>query len=89
MERRPEAMTLVTLAAVSWDFPLIGRSRMLTEAWLRQGQPTVFVQVPSYRTALQRVVGMFSPGDGPVVRPWPTYPSRWWRRIGRPQSLPE
>jgi len=52
---------------------------MLTEAWLRQGHPTTFVQVPSYRTALQRLSAVFKPADNaPVVRPWPVYPCRWW-----------
>ncbi|MFQ5805050.1 MAG: glycosyltransferase [Phycisphaerae bacterium] len=52
---------------------------MLTEAWLRLRQPTTFVQVPSYRTALQRLAARFRPADEvPVVRPWPTYPCRWW-----------
>ena len=59
---------------------------MLTEAWQRGGQPTVFVQVPSLRTALERVLAPFhAPADVPLVRPWPTYPARWWSRIGRPR----
>jgi len=75
--------TVVSLAAVTWDFGLVGRTRMLTEAWLRLGHPTLFVQVPSYRTALQRMGGLFASRDGaPVIRPWPTYPSRWWLRVG-------
>ena len=70
---------LVQLAAVTWDFPLVGRSRMLAEAWLRMGQPATFVQVPSLRTGLERLTRVFrSPEQAPVVRPWPTYPCRWW-----------
>ncbi|MBU0638813.1 MAG: glycosyltransferase [Planctomycetes bacterium] len=73
------AIHLVSLSAVTWGFGLVGRTRMLTEAWLRQGQPTTFVQVPSYRTALQRLATVFRPPDqGPVVRPWPIWPARWW-----------
>lgn len=75
--------TLVSLAAVTWGFRLVGRTRMLTEAWLQLDQPTLFVQVPSYRTALQRVAATFMPRqDQPVVRPWPTYPARWWGSLG-------
>jgi glycosyltransferase involved in cell wall biosynthesis len=70
---------LVSLSAVTWGFALVGRTRMLTEAWLRQGQPTTFVQVPSSRTALQRLAAAFRPTDrAPVVRPWPIRPARWW-----------
>jgi glycosyltransferase involved in cell wall biosynthesis len=77
-------MHLVSLAAVTWDFKLVGRTRMLTEAWLRAGQPTTFVQVPSYRTAAERLTGLLRPADAaPVVRPWPIYPARWWARLSR------
>jgi hypothetical protein len=56
---------------------------MLTEAWLRRGEPTLFVQVPSLRTALERVRSWFAPrADVPVVRPWPTCPASWWSRLG-------
>jgi len=76
--------TLVSLSAVTWDFRLVGRTRMLTEAWQRLGQPTVFVQVPSYRTALQRCLAPFCTVEPvPVVRPWPTQPARRWRRLGQ------
>jgi len=69
----------VSLAAVTWDFALVGRTRMLTQAWRRAGLPTTFVQVPSWRTALQRVTqAVRGRPDGPVVRPWPVRPSRWW-----------
>jgi glycosyltransferase involved in cell wall biosynthesis len=83
------SFTLVSLAAVTWDFRLVGRTRMLTEAWLRLGHQAIFVQVPSYRTALQRVwSALGTHKQTPVVRPWPpTYPSSWWcwmgeRRLG-------
>jgi glycosyltransferase involved in cell wall biosynthesis len=59
---------------------------MLTEAWLRQGQPTTFVQVPSYRTALQRLTAAFRPrAEAPVVRPWPIRPARWWNPANEAQ----
>jgi glycosyltransferase involved in cell wall biosynthesis len=76
---------IVSLAAVTWDFKLVGRTRMLTEAWLRDGQPTHFVQVPSLRTGLERALGWWRPAPAPVVRPWPTLPARWWRRVGQPR----
>ncbi len=79
----PARPTLVSLAAVTWDFKLVGRTRMLTEAWQRLEQPTVFVQVPSYRTALQRCLAPFRTSESvPIVRPWPTQPARRWRRLG-------
>ena len=69
----------VTLAAVTWDFPLVGRTRMLVEAWLGAGQRATFVQVPSLRSGLQRLIAAIRPAGGaPVVRPWPVYPSCWW-----------
>ncbi len=75
---------LVSLAAVTWAFKLVGRTRMLTEAWARIGQPTVFVQVPSYRTALERVLSFAQPrAPIPVIRPWPSVPSRRWGRYGQ------
>ncbi len=76
-------LTLVSLSAVTWDFRLVGRTRMLTEMWMRGGQPTVFVQVPSVRTALQRMRARFMrPAGVPIVRPWPTYPARFWLKLG-------
>ncbi len=70
---------LVTLAAVTWDFALVGRTRMLAEAWLRRRQPHVFTQVPSMRTAVERLVAPWRGKPAvPVVRPWPAYPARWW-----------
>jgi len=80
---RKESLTLCSLAAVTWNFRLVGRTRMLTEAWRRLEQPTVFVQVPSLRTAWQRVTARFAgAADVPVVRPWPTYPARYWLKLG-------
>jgi len=72
-----EAPVPVQLAAVTWDFPLVGTTRMLAEAWQRQGVDNWFVQVHSERSSLQR----FSPGSHPerVMRPltWP--PRKLWR----------
>ena len=69
-------MHLVSLAAVTWDFKLVGRTRMLTEAWLRAEQPTTFVQVPTYRTTFQKVraKGVNVISCQPVV-----FPRRCWR----------
>lgn len=76
-------LVIVSLAAVTWDFRLVGRTRMLTEAWARDGQPTVFVQVPSYRTALQRILApLRSDTPIPVIRPWPAPRARRWPRLG-------
>lgn len=78
-------LVLVSLAAVTWDFRLVGRTRMLTEAWARAGQPTVFVQVPSYRTALERLLAPLRPAPPvSVIRPWPAPPARRWLRLGEP-----
>jgi glycosyltransferase involved in cell wall biosynthesis len=74
---------IVSLSAVAWEFPLVGRTRMLTEAWQRQEQPAIFVQVPSYRTALERLTRRFSGAERRLVlRPWPTYPSLLWNALG-------
>lgn len=71
---------LVSLSAVTWGFPLVGRTRMLTEAWLATGVKTTFVQAPSYRTAFERLTGRGE--DHPaVVRPWPAWPSVTWTRM--------
>jgi glycosyltransferase involved in cell wall biosynthesis len=76
-------LTVVSLAAVTWNFRLVGRTRMLTEAWLQDDQPTVFVQIPSLRTGLQRLAARFAaPTSVPVLRPWPTVPACWWSRLG-------
>ncbi len=77
-------LTIVSLAAVTWEFALVGRTRMLTEAWLRNGQPTRFVQVPSLRTGLQRVLAPLRPSDPGVIRPWPAPPVRFWKKLGEP-----
>ena len=75
-------MTIVSLAAVVWNFPLVGRTRMLTEAWMAAGRDTVFVQIPSYRTALERLTIFARPRDAvEVVRPWPTTPARRWSNL--------
>lgn len=74
---------MVWLSAVTWDFPLVGRTRMLAEAWAAIQQPTTFVQIPSYRTAAQRLAEpLRGPGEIDVVRTWPTYPLPMWPRIG-------
>lgn len=76
-------MTLVSLAAVTWGFRLVGRTRMLSEAWAALDQDTVFVQVPSYRTAFERLTSSFGRREQlPVVRPWPAYPSNLWPHLG-------
>lgn len=72
---------IVSLAAVTWDFPLVGRTRMLTEAWLGLGQPTTFVQSPSLRTAAQRLRWGATSESPPVVRPWPTFPAATWTSL--------
>ncbi len=78
---------LVSLAAVTWDFPLVGRTRMLGEAWEASGRHSTFVQIPSLRTAIQRL-GLpersAAYGEGPrpaVIRPWPSYPASLWTRL--------
>jgi len=82
-------MHVITFSAVTWDFPLVGRTRMITEAWLALRAPTTFVQVPSLRTLAQRVTGRGtrddpSPVDGRpiVVRPLPGPPARFWPVLG-------
>ena len=80
--------SLVSLAAVTWDFALVGRTRMLTEAWARGRQATTFVQVPSLRTALEKLSGRARrDGDASVLRPWPAYPSRWWPHLSEARML--
>jgi glycosyltransferase involved in cell wall biosynthesis len=74
---------LVWLAAVTWDFALVGRTRMLTEAWRRLGMQATFVQVPSLRTGLQRALAAVRRQNLPgVVRPWPICPAGWWPHLG-------
>lgn len=78
------ATHLISFAAVKWDFPLIGRTRMLTEAWNRSGQPTTFVEPPhSYRSYLANLLRLPGTRTPPVViRPGPTrYPVRWWTKM--------
>ncbi len=54
----PASMQLVSLAAVPWAFQLVGRTRMLTEAWARMGLATTFVEPPhSYRSLLKEWLG--------------------------------
>ncbi|MBX3379455.1 MAG: HAD-IIIA family hydrolase [Phycisphaeraceae bacterium] len=67
--------TLVSFAAVTWNFPLVGRTRMLSEAWSRAGIPNLFVQYPSPRTAIERFTAR---GDDAahVLRPLPAIPDR-------------
>ncbi|HAK95370.1 MAG TPA: hypothetical protein DCM87_10290 [Planctomycetes bacterium] len=78
----------VSLAAVPWRFALAGRTRALTEAWAASGVPAAFVQVPSLRTGIERLIaGACRRGPGvAVLRPWPVCPSRWWARM-RPAHL--
>lgn len=81
---QPIPTHLVSFAAVKWDFPLIGRTRMLTESWNRSGQPTTFVEPPhSYRSCLARLLRLPGTRTPPfVIRPGPTkYPVRWWTRM--------
>lgn len=78
-----DGLHFVSLSAVTWGFPLVGRTRMLTEAWQQLGHRTTFVQVPSYRTGFERLAGRAAQsGEAAVVRPWPGPPSRSWRWLG-------
>jgi len=75
---------VVQLAAVTWDFQLIGRTRMLAEAWRRAGRASSFIEPPhSYRSRLQQLfAGPLDSGNINVLRPGPTrYPVRWWPRM--------
>ncbi len=74
-------LCLVSLSAVTWDFALVGRTRMLTEAWRRDNQPTTFVQAPSWRSAAQKLMPRRGAGQDWVIRPWPTAPARFWSRL--------
>lgn len=69
----------VSLAAVVWDFPLVGRTRMLCEAWEREGRANTFVQFPKRRNALQRFTQgrREELGLQTVVRPRGTIPPRF------------
>ena len=74
---------IISFAAVKWDFPLIGRTRKLTEAWIRGGQPTTFIEPPhSYRSYLAKLLSPGASTPSFVIRPRPTrYPVRWWTRM--------
>lgn len=73
---------IASLTAVTWDFPLIGRTRMLTSAWHAMGRQALFVEPPhSYRSLLSHVLKR-KRHEPFVERPWPTrYPARWWPRM--------
>lgn len=73
----------VSFAAVLWNFPLVGRTRMLTQAWLDTGLHPAFVEpAHSYRSRLAAVFRASAGRPGFVVRPGPTrYPVRWWPRL--------
>ncbi|MGD8450463.1 MAG: glycosyltransferase [Phycisphaerae bacterium] len=74
---------LVSFSAVTWNFPLVGRTRMLSEAWQQLGQPTTFVQVPYVRTAMEKLCPWGRPAESVrVVRPWPAAPRRLWPLLG-------
>lgn len=80
-------MHLVSFSAVTWNFPLIGRTRMLSEAWQRLGIDTTFVQAPFLRSALERLLPPRRATPPPpvrVLRPWPTYPRRLWPLLSPP-----
>ena len=47
-------MIPVCLSAVAWDFPLVGRSRKLAEAWSELGVTNALVEGPSVRASLAR-----------------------------------
>lgn len=83
-----EVAPIVSLAAVAWDFPLVGRTRMLCEAWNRAERSIAFVEPPYVRTAAARLRhgGRLVSDVGErthIVRPWPALPRRLWNRIGR------
>lgn len=73
----------MALAAVTWRFQLLGRTRMLSEAFTSAGTANLFVQIPSARTAAQRVGSWLRPraGEEHVLRPWPAAPARLWLRM--------
>ncbi|MBX3395782.1 MAG: glycosyltransferase [Phycisphaerae bacterium] len=73
---------IVSLTAVTWDFPLVGRTRMLTEAWRSQCIHSVFVEPPhSYRSLLRKLI-LREHRPLNVVRPLPVrYPVRWWPKL--------
>lgn len=73
---------IINLAAVTWDFPLVGRTRLLTEAWRRAGQSATFVEMPhSWRSLIK---GALRRNRSPsfVIRPLPPrWPARLWPRM--------
>lgn len=74
-----QPFTIVSLAAVAWDFPLVGRTRMLSEAWQRLGQNTLFVEAPhSWRTQIKGAVSPHEARAVPTIRPRASYPVRFW-----------
>ena len=78
----PDAPQLVCLAAVPWDFKLVGRTRMLVEAWRRVGQPVWFVEIPSWRAALRRLWPLGSARPDFVIPTRPGLPVRLWSLTG-------
>ncbi len=75
---------IASLTAVTWDFPLIGRTRMLTSAWHAMERQALFVEPPhSYRSLLSHLLKR-KRQESFVERPWPTrYPARWWPRMNQ------
>lgn len=74
---------IVSLAAVAWDFALVGRTRMLHEAWHRAGRNSVFIEAPhSWRAAIRHAMRGGPHAPIPVIRPWPTWPVRFWHQLG-------
>ncbi len=74
---------LVWLSAVTWSFPLVGRTRMIEEEWQALGQSSSFIQIPSYRSALERLRAHRQPRESAdVIRPWPSFPTATWTFLG-------
>ena len=70
---------LVWLSAVPWNFPLVGRTRMITEEWLELGLSTTFVQPAWDRRATQRTLARLIRRDAKhTLQPWPTLPAAVW-----------
>lgn len=70
---------LVSLSAVHWDFPLVGRTRMLSEQWSQMGQTQHFVQFPSYGNLIRGLRPKSLPSF--AVQPWPSLPPVLWPYI--------
>lgn len=79
---RSDGPTLVSLAAVTWRFPLVGRTRMLSEAWAEMGVRNIFVQSASVRNMAERLTGR-EDVDGIVVRPLAGWPGQFARVLSR------